>query len=97
MLKRYGLTPETYAARLAAQGGVCAICKKPETAKGRSGRIKAFHIDHDHQCCPGDRSCSKCVRGLLCGRCNIGLGCFLDQVALLVDAANYLKRALHAF
>jgi len=25
-----------------------------------------LHIDHDHACCPGKRSCGKCVRGALC-------------------------------
>lgn len=31
-------------------------------------------IDHDHRCCPGDVSCGKCVRGIVCSRCNTGIG-----------------------
>ncbi len=40
VLARYGLTVETYAAMLRAQGGGCAICGSTE---------KRLHIDHDHR------------------------------------------------
>ena len=26
----------------------------------------ALCVDHDHKCCPGKKSCGKCVRGILC-------------------------------
>ena len=29
-----------------------------------------YHVDHDHACCPGNGSCGKCVRGVVCARCN---------------------------
>lgn len=68
-LKRYNLTLEGYAVLLAAQGGVCAICKTSEP--GGKGN---FRIDHDHACCPERmRSCGKCIRGLLCNYCNLHL------------------------
>ncbi|MFY1687280.1 endonuclease domain-containing protein [Plantactinospora sp. WMMB782] len=69
---RYSITIEQYAALLAHQGYVCAFC---QGAKGRNG--KALHVDHDHACCPYPegrgslRSCGRCVRGLLCSRCNL--------------------------
>jgi hypothetical protein len=28
-------------------------------------------VDHDHNCCPGQRSWRKCIRGILCHVCNI--------------------------
>lgn len=90
-LKKHGLTSERYEALLAAQGGACAICRGT-TPYGR-GR---FHIDHDHRCCPGQRSCGKCVRGLLCGRCNPGLGAFQDSPDLLMAAVAYLMTSREA-
>jgi hypothetical protein len=71
LLHRYGVTPEWYDETLEAQGGHCAIC--PATEHGGTGKIN-FAVDHDHACCPGPRSCGKCVRGLLCLRCNNSLG-----------------------
>jgi hypothetical protein len=52
-----------------------------------------FHVDHDHACCPGTRSCGKCIRGMLCNRCNTGLGMFLDDPNRLRHAASYLESA----
>lgn len=45
---------------------------------------RQVHIDHDHV--------SGYSRGLLCGRCNRGLGMFKDSPNLLAKAANYLER-----
>jgi hypothetical protein len=69
---RFGITEERFDQMLESQGNACAICREP------------FHgqricVDHDHACCPvppsgHTRSCGKCVRGLLCVRCNTWLG-----------------------
>ena len=83
---KYGLTVEKFDAMAEAQGHRCACCGTPEPG-GRHGQ---WHIDHDHACCPGDRSCGRCVRGLLCGSCNLGLGHFNDDVQRLRDAITYL-------
>ena len=40
----------------------------------------AGHVDHDHSCCSGKKSCGKCVRGLLCQNCNRALGMFLESI-----------------
>jgi len=60
----YGITYERYQELLALQEGVCAICKKPDHLG------KRLAVDHDHKCCEGRRSCGRCVRALLCSRCN---------------------------
>ncbi|MGA5420221.1 endonuclease VII domain-containing protein [Streptomyces lavendulocolor] len=83
----YKLPPGRYAEMLASQGGTCAICGRPD------GEGRALSVDHDHGCCPdGDRTCGKCVRGLVCGACNHGLGKFRDSPELLRAAAAYLER-----
>lgn len=63
--RTYGLTPEDLDELLVIQGNRCAICKAPEAGYGRR-----WHVDHDHSCCPGEKSCGKCVRSLLCLTCN---------------------------
>ncbi len=78
----YGLTEEQFDA-LASQG--CAICGV------RDGPEHRLHVDHDHTCCPGSKSCGKCVRGLLCRSCNQGLGNFKDAPSLLREAILYLE------
>jgi hypothetical protein len=85
--KVYGLPVGGYERMLKEQGGVCAICGQPP-----SGRHRNLSVDHDHSCCPGKRSCGKCVRGLLCSPCNIALGGFQDDQARLLRAVEYLRR-----
>lgn len=61
-LASYGITEAEYDVMLNAQGGGCAICRKP----CRSGRQLA--VDHDHR--------SGRVRALLCVVCNQSLGVY---------------------
>jgi hypothetical protein len=65
-------TPEWYEETLASQGGHCALCDSIPASDRR------FQVDHDHNCCPTDKThrktCGKCVRGLLCEACNTELG-----------------------
>lgn len=80
---KYGLEPAEYQALLERQGGVCAICRRPETAVLR-GRNKALCVDHDHVT---DR-----VRGLLCFRCNLAIGYLSDDPERARAAADYLEK-----
>jgi hypothetical protein len=81
----YGVDREWYEKTLADQGGGCAICGS--TAPGQGER---FSIDHDHGCCPGRKSCGRCVRGLLCRSCNLAIGLFEDNLGRVQSAASYL-------
>lgn len=71
------LSASAYNAMLALQGGRCAIC-------GNLPGRQRLAIDHDHA--------QHAVRGLLCGKCNMALGSFQDNPALLRAAASYLER-----
>lgn len=83
--RKYGIDLTAIEALLVQQGG-CAICKRTEPKRGRR-----WSVDHDHSCCPGDYTCGKCVRGILCESCNIGLGSFSDDPIALESAAAYLR------
>lgn len=78
-LKGYGLTGAEYLALLASQGGGCAICGAETGVPGKKARLP---VDHCHK--------TGAVRGLLCLRCNTGLGMFMDDPGMLQIAIRYL-------
>ena len=82
-LAKHGMTREEKAAQAKQQGG-CLICHR--TAPGDKGWV----MDHDRSCCPGDRSCERCRRGVLCQWCNNALGYAMDSPGLLRSMADYL-------
>lgn len=75
--QRYGVTLEWFNEKLAQQNGKCALCDEPPTHN-------RLHIDHDHR--------TGALRDLLCNRCNLGIGQFKDDPALLRRAADYVER-----
>ena len=77
----YGITREQYEYMLETQDGLCAICREVDP----SG--KPLAVDHN--------SVTKEVRGLLCGRCNPGIGFFLHDVNRLQAAIDYLVKIAH--
>lgn len=88
MQRRCGITLRQYEEMLYAQGNKCAICGATESYKGST--IVRFSIDHDRSCCPSLKSCGRCVRGLLCHHCNVGIGHLRDDIDLLEAAVAYL-------
>ncbi len=77
---QYGISLETYDAMMEEQKWHCPICgvelNKEETATSP-------RIDHNHE--------TGQVRGILCMKCNSGLGMFKDSPLLLMRAAAYLE------
>lgn len=80
--RKYGITPEAYQELLDRQGGTCVCGHAPDD--------RYLSVDHNHACCPGDKSCGECVRGLLCNDCNISLGFLRDDPNRLMVLAQYL-------
>lgn len=83
--KLYGLTIEDVEIILKNQNYKCAICGEEIFLFGDlKNRNKVAHVDHNHD--TGE------VRGLLCGKCNQGLGYFMDNTDYLLSAISYLKK-----
>lgn len=76
--QKYGLSPEAYAALIAAQQNKCAICEKGLT-DGRGPNVDHCHVTGR-------------VRQLLCARCNLALGYADDDPDLLRAMAAYIER-----
>jgi hypothetical protein len=76
-----GVDKKLYLDFLSLQNNKCAICRiEFGTTK------KKFSIDHCHK--------TDLIRGLLCARCNFGIGYFLDDISLLQNAIEYLQNNL---
>lgn len=73
--KKYGLTQDEWMALFQMQGGKCAVCGTDKKP------AHGWHTDHG----------AAGVRGILCSRCNMGLGSFLHDPALLQCAADYIR------
>ena len=81
--KTFNLTLEEYNLLKQSQGGVCKLCKKEETGVSKLGYTKALAVDHCHD--------TGAIRGLLCSKCNRGLGYFKDCTDLLKRAILYIE------
>ena len=84
----YNLNDEDYQQMLLDQNNSCKTCKIEFDS---TSYYTKPNIDHDHKCCEGKRSCGKCVRGILCGSCNLLFGKVKDSIQTLQNMINYLK------
>ena len=76
---QYGMPLGSYDVMLEKQKGRCLICERHHSELKR-----ILEVDHDHE--------TGQIRGLLCGKCNVGIGHITDVTALL-EAVIYLERA----
>ncbi len=78
--RMYGITSVEYLKMAESQSGQCKICGTTELY----GRTR-LAIDHCHS--------TGRIRGLLCTKCNAGLGMFSDNIEKLTNAISYLKES----
>lgn len=79
-LRRYKITFEQYVEMRSRQNNTCAICNGPG---GKNG----LGIDHCHA--------SGVVRGLLCSKCNAGIGMLGEDLERMSAAIEYVARHKH--
>lgn len=76
----YGLSEDDYERMLVKCGGMCESCGRDPWEVSSRGP----HVDHCHE--------TGRVRGILCFRCNTGLGHFRDSIEDMENAVAYLRK-----
>ena len=77
--RHYGLSVSDYDQMLTSQNHCCGCC-----GRHKSEFKRGLHVDHNH--------ITGQIRGLLCTRCNPGIGYFEDSIEKLELAITYLKK-----
>ena len=83
LVKNYNITLNEYNELFLKQEGKCAIC-----GRHQSELKHTLHVDHSHT--------TGLVRGLLCVKCNIGLGYVNDDIEILSKMVCYLQKEIEA-
>lgn len=78
--RKYGLSTLAFEKLLNAQNGQCAVCQE---LLDKASTMRDPTVDHDHN--------TGKIRGILCRRCNQGLGQFHDSTVVLRAAIAYLE------
>ncbi len=73
----YGINIETYNKMFNDQNGCCKICKIHQTDLNKN-----LAVDHSHT--------TGKVRGLLCHKCNMGIGLLQEDITILAESIKYL-------
>jgi len=83
LIAKYGISIDEWTEIVQKQGGGCAICHEIS---------EKLCVDHDHSCCPAKNTCGKCIRGIICDRCNRALGLMRDNPEIFLSASKYLRK-----
>ena len=76
--RNYGLSHEDWLKIWETQNGECAICGE------FFDKPSDAQVDHNHK--------TNEIRGLLCRKCNLGIGYFNDNLELMMRAIKYLNK-----
>lgn len=76
-MKKYGVSRDTFYALLSSQGNRCGACRSPLNGE------EDGCVDHDHA--------TKAIRGILCKKCNSGIGMLGDNLEGVRKAVAYLE------
>lgn len=80
---KFGITADEYDVLHQKQNGLCAICQQPERfIHAKTKKPAMLAVDHDHA--TGN------IRGLLCARCNRGIGYLQHDIEIIRRAEEYL-------
>lgn len=78
--KKYNIDSEFYKKMKAKQNHRCLICGEYHP----DDNDYSLHVDHCHE--------TGKIRGLLCAKCNQGIGCLKHSEVVLKNAIKYLKK-----
>ena len=82
LMRAYGLNLKQYEELFLQQNGCCKICKK-HISELNNKHKKSLCVDHCHK--------TNKIRGLLCDKCNRGIGLLNDDIDILKNAVEYLQ------
>lgn len=77
--RRYKIDEDAY---LEMISNGCEVC----------GSFENLCIDHDHKCCDTNITCGKCIRGILCKRCNIAEGLYKNDPHFIQNLIKYMNK-----
>lgn len=88
-LERHNLSYKRFMKIISRQDWSCAVCKTKLYEN-----INELCIDHNHLCCDKAESCGKCIRGILCRKCNMAEGLLKSDISIIENLLVYVRNGV---